>query len=396
MAVQSAIGHAVSNAITVLDYLHAPAVGFYFIAAVIYGVATLQKPSSKAANGKKRRFSLFLMLLVLISYIAQGIYYLVRAFVTEKKSFAPQHSIIHVLGSILVWTAIHLALSGQEEPAWSPYIGSWVIGALVETTLCILSNAVLPGDVKYHHVLLVLQAFRIACFFGLLITAAFLILAARPEKHADEEHQSLLGNTANGMTNGTANGSTNGSATNGNKPTSYGTTPTDSDDENSEPEDRDKAIKEKQRKRLEEQGGWIGYLKGFALFLPYLWPKDDWKAQVCLLIMGFDIVQDRFLNVLIPRQVGIITDKLTGGGSMPWREVLIWTFLQWLASFAGFGMIKDAVSSFAHPTEHELEADIRTIGKHPCDQLLVQAHLRSCFYSRHESLHGFSHQQGLW
>jgi hypothetical protein len=240
----------------------------------------------------------------------------------------------------LIWTAIQLTLSGRAEPAWSPYIGSWVVGALVEITLCVLSITVLPRDVKYHHILLVLQSFRIACFIGLLVTAAFLILAARPEIRTDEEHQSLLGNTENG----TANGSANGSATNPNKPTSYGTTPTDSDDENAEPEDRDKAIKEKQRKRLEEQGGWIGYLKGFALFLPYLWPKDDWKAQVCLLIMGFDIVQDRFLNVLIPRQVGIITDKLTGGGPMPWKEVLIWTFLQWLASFAGFGMIKDAVS----------------------------------------------------
>jgi hypothetical protein len=359
MAVHSAVGHGVSIATTILDYLHAPAVGFYFVAAVIYSVATLQKPSSKAANGKKRRFSLSLMLLVLLSYITQGIYYVVRAFSTEKRWLAPQHGIIHVLGSILIWTAIQLTLSGQEEPVWRPYIGSWVIGALVEITLCVLFTTVLPGEDKYHQIPLALQSLRIACFVGLLVTAVFLILAARPEKHTDEEHQSLLGSTENGAANGAANGAVNGSATNANKPTSYGTTPTDSEDEEPEPEDRDKAIKEKQRKRLEEQGGWIGYLKGFALFLPYLWPKDDWKAQVCLLIMAFDIVQDRFLNVLIPRQVGIITNKLTEGGPMPWKEVLLWTVLQWLSSFAGFGMIKDAVS-FAHRNKREFETDSLT------------------------------------
>ena len=50
-------------------------------------------------------------------------------------------------------------------------------------------------------------------------------------------------------------------------------------DEETAHTDRDKEIKEQQAKRLEEEGGWLGYLKAFAVFLPYLFPKDDWRVM---------------------------------------------------------------------------------------------------------------------
>ena len=340
----SSARHGAETAAVILDYAHAPAIGFYFVASIIYSLATLQKPSSKAANGRKRRLSLALMLLIIIAYFGQGAFYLIRALTTDDAQ-TPQHSIIHVLGSILIWMCIQLSLVGRDEPVWRPYVGAWVVGALIEIPLLVLYTAALPNSKRdnFHQIPLALQSLRVACFAGLVVNGVFLMVGGRPEKHTDEERQSLLGNAENG--------DANGSAANANKNTTYGSTPasdsTDSaeSDSGTEPEDRDKAIKEKQRKRLEEQGGWLGYLKGFTIFLPYLWPKDDWKAKVCLLILGFDIIQERFLNVLIPRQVGIITDKLTQGGVMPWKAVLLWSFLQWLGSFAGFGLIKDAAST---------------------------------------------------
>ena len=87
--------------------------------------------------------------------------------------------------------------------------------------------------------------------------------------------------------------------------------------------DKDKEIKEKQRKRLEAEG-WVGYIKGFAMFLPHMWPTRDRKGQLCVLVILTDIVLDRFLKVLRPRQMGIITDKLTQHAPMPWGDLLLW------------------------------------------------------------------------
>jgi hypothetical protein len=77
-------------------------------------------------------------------------------------------------------------------------------------------------------------------------------------------------------------------------------------------EDEDDEIKKLQKKRLQEQGGWWGYLKGFLIFLPHIWPYNDRGVQLWLLVMIVSIVIERFLTVLIPRQLGIITDALAG------------------------------------------------------------------------------------
>ncbi|KAF2181079.1 hypothetical protein K469DRAFT_264785 [Zopfia rhizophila CBS 207.26] len=102
--------------------------------------------------------------------------------------------------------------------------------------------------------------------------------------------------------------------------------------------DADKEIKEQQCKHLEEEGGWFGYLKVFAIFLPYLWPEEDWKIQLCFIIRGPNLVKDRVPNILIPHQTGTIIDMLaSGSGTVPWKHIALWIFYAWITSFGGFG-----------------------------------------------------------
>src|SRR5690242_13776690 len=56
------------------------------------------------------------------------------------------------------------------------------------------------------------------------------------------------------------------------------------DDSDSEDDDDEAEIKKKREERLKETGGWIGYLKDFGIFVPYLVPRKDFKVQLCLLI----------------------------------------------------------------------------------------------------------------
>lgn len=84
----------------------------------------------------------------------------------------------------------------------------------------------------------------------------------------------------------------------------------DQEDHSDEEDEDDKEIKELQQKRVLQEGGWLGYLKGFAIFLPYILPYKDRFTQFWILIMISCVVVQRFLTVMIPRQFGNITEAL--------------------------------------------------------------------------------------
>jgi ABC-type transport system involved in Fe-S cluster assembly fused permease/ATPase subunit len=166
-----------------------------------------------------------------------------------------------------------------------------------------------------------------------MLDAFIILITKQAEVSTDEEQQSLLGKPANGSSAQNANG-TYGAISQENS----------SDDDEAESEDDDKDVKNAQAKRLEEEGGWFGYLKGFAIFLPYLFPKDDWKVMACLGLRLIHMIQERFLNLLTPRQLGIITTKLqhsyeTQSGVMPWKDIGLWVLFSYINSYAGLGII---------------------------------------------------------
>jgi hypothetical protein len=116
------------------------------------------------------------------------------------------------------------------------------------------------------------------------------------EKSTDEETRSLLGST------------------NSDSSTAYGSVPCgdddqENDDECSDEED-DKEIKMLQKQRLEEAGGWLGYLKTLLVFLPIILPYKHRPTQMWIVVLGFCIVLQRGLTLLIPRQYGILTEAI--------------------------------------------------------------------------------------
>ncbi|KAF2761435.1 P-loop containing nucleoside triphosphate hydrolase protein, partial [Pseudovirgaria hyperparasitica] len=79
-----------------------------------------------------------------------------------------------------------------------------------------------------------------------------------------------------------------------------------------------------QLRRVAEAGGWWGYIKLYAIFLPHLWPAKDRRMQLFLFAIGLTIIAGRAFHVLVPRQLGIVVDALTassGTGILPWKEI---------------------------------------------------------------------------
>lgn len=129
--------------------------------------------------------------------------------------------------------------------------------------------------------------------------------------------------------------------------TSYGTHPprdTDYDSDTftqgSEEDDDVIDIKRERAKRLNEKGGWWGYLADFSIFVPFLVPKKDRKVQLCILLCLTCIVATRAFNILVPRQLGIVADKLLAKEN-PFHALLVWLGLSMMSHDILIGFVVD-------------------------------------------------------
>lgn len=68
---------------------------------------------------------------------------------------------------------------------------------------------------------------------------------------------------------------------------------------------------------------WWEYIRGYGVFFQYVYPKKSLKLQaLCLLCVALVLAQ-RVINVLVPLQIGYVTNALARG-EMPWKSL---TFL---------------------------------------------------------------------
>lgn len=173
-----------------------------------------------------------------------------------------------------------------------------------------LTNLVFDGQKGFKHDIwatlqLVSLIFRVALTWAAII-CSFTSSSASVESGTWEETQALL--DPENLGNPAHYSATQSIA-------SADATEVDDDDglSDADSDEDEKEIKELQQKRLREQGGWIGYLGGFLTFLPHLLPYKDRFTQKWLLLMVACVSTERVLTLMIPRQLGAITDVLGGG-----------------------------------------------------------------------------------
>jgi ABC-type multidrug transport system fused ATPase/permease subunit len=306
-------------AIALFEYVHAPAVGFYYLGTCAFSLCILQK--TRAIPQTRRWSILLLMVMILVAYVAEVLYYFSRA-TGERDYEAPEPAAIRCLGSILVWSPLTCLIWSGKSLRWHAFFGAVVLQFAFETTICLMAAFSIPAEYRQKNAPVVIEGVRAILSLLLLLNAFVILVTKQAEVCTDEERQALLGNQANHSENGT-----------------YGTTT-----DEAAPKDYDKDVKAQQAKRLEEEGGWFGYLKGFAVFLPYLFPRDDWKVMGCLFLRLIYMLQKRVFNLLRPRQLGIITTELqnsyeTRSGVMPWKDIGLWVLYSWVNSYGGLRAI---------------------------------------------------------
>jgi ATP-binding cassette, subfamily B, vacuolar membrane transporter HMT1/ACLQ len=153
-------------------------------------------------------------------------------------------------------------------------------------------------------------------FLGSLIAFYYLfvvVLKGRKEKvrHAEETTGLLSGQqTPNGFANGSANG--------------YGTHVPAGKRGRGHGEERDQPSWV--RPTTIPTRTWWEYVRGYSIFFPYLWPSKDRRLQIVVIICIVIVALQRGLNVLVPYQVGVITDDLSGENGavhMPWKAIVV-------------------------------------------------------------------------
>jgi ATP-binding cassette, subfamily B, vacuolar membrane transporter HMT1/ACLQ len=84
---------------------------------------------------------------------------------------------------------------------------------------------------------------------------------------------------------------------------------------------------------------WWEYIRGYSIFFPYLWPSKDRSLQLIVVLCFGLVILQRGINVLVPYQIGVITDSLTaqnGDSSLvPWQAILLYIFYRVLQGSNG-------------------------------------------------------------
>lgn len=331
-------------ALRVLHYATPLLVLTYLTIARMIAKCLLHRPSKRKASQTTRYTVIAILGFITATEVAQAVSYFTESLLYHGR-WASQDTAIYILASVFVYGSTSIGLLENSKPLWHPILGAGLIAATTEIPLTALQAVVEPGYNQFTFSRIALHVARSAALVGGCLFGFFTALRNRRNtaNSKRDETAPLLDNGVNGTSG--VNGSVQ-------KP-AYGSLSQSSDDaesdisvdsDDSEEPQNVKELKAQQKKRLEEAGSWLEYLKGFKIFVPMLLPsKKDRLVRICLGLITVVLIADRFLNVLVPRQLGIIAEKLTqshGNGVFPWRDVGLWMLYTWLNSGAGVDLIK--------------------------------------------------------
>lgn len=244
----------------------------------------------------------------------------------------------YILLSVLVWGGLSISLIDTAKPIWHPYLGAWLFGLAFEIVLLFTTT---PLDSRVlTDIITAILSLRVLSILILCIVCIWLITEGiKPKEEATvQEDRPLLAECPDA---------------NVPKPPNYGAAPAtvrddaddDEDDDGSdedEPPEHLKEAKEQQRKRLQERGSYLAFLSDFKILIPLVWPSRNLKVQLCLLFTLVNLLAGRVWNVLIPRQLGLLTNALTesaGTGEVPYQPLLLWMLFTYLSSSAGISLL---------------------------------------------------------
>jgi len=314
---------------SVLAGLHYACAGAVPFAALLSTVITINaSPAADQRSSHRNIISSPIQLLVTATYVFETIIVISR----HGDAFGADNAyLVHLLLSTLTWAT----LCGLNIATHTSLIAIGAMSLCLElplTTLFGILNTWTPSDT----VAFVSQVIRD------ILVAVVLLLATRQSslKPSDPaESQPLFGDQA--PTNGSYDGSAN--VVKAKRTSVHDESCSDNDETDEDEYSEDAAlIKKRRAELLKERGGWLGYLRDFKVFTPYIVPKNDYQVQLCYLACVLCLVAGRVLNVLVPAQLGRVADHLSNG-EPPYRTLAIYLVLCLAAHKPGLALVEALV-----------------------------------------------------
>ena len=122
---------------------------------------------------------------------------------------------------------------------------------------------------------------------------------------------------------------------------------------------------------------WWEYVKGYSLFFPYLWPAKSMRLQIVVIVCFGLVLMQRVVNVLVPYQVGVITNILSGetgaNWKTPWGAICLYIFYRLLQG--GTGLLGAARSTLWIPIGQYSYKELSTAAFEHVHSLSLDFHL---------------------
>ncbi|KAK7953077.1 hypothetical protein PG988_013771 [Apiospora saccharicola] len=321
-----------------LHYVTPIAIGLYLVVAKTLASCFLQKPKGSARLASTQRWRNIAILLCIATHstVAAELVSAIYQAVTQPSVSPPQDYVVYLILLFLVLLSLTVGLTEDAKPIWRIYLGAWVMALGLEASLLALRLTTTEARGFHAMIQIVSEMLRVGLFLTLTVAGAWFQWSDSRRRimlaDDDDEAEALLPSDSDADSDSDSEGSEGGEA--------YGF-PEDSDGE--DPEDH-RRLRKQQLGRLKAAGSWFNYLKAYKIFLPMLWPSGDRGIQVCLAVAALAVMAERALNLLVPRQLGIIGEELAAGagdGQMPWKSIGLWILFAALRSEAGLPMVKE-------------------------------------------------------
>lgn len=232
-----------------------------------------------------------------------------------------------MVASFFVYSLVLISLVDTKPSPTAAHVVTWVFGLLVEVVLLGATLAVYTsphrepraddpyggklrrGITKWEAVEVVLDLSRVLLILALLSFYTLFVVLRRVKQRRSDRAETGDPSETTTLLNGnhTENGSVNGN--------------TAESQSKEEPSgwSRPTTVPSK---------SWWEYIRGYSLFFPYLWPAKSLRLQVTVVICFTLVMVARVINVLVPYQVGVITNKLSGDDGdrsrVPWGGICLY------------------------------------------------------------------------
>ncbi|EEP82488.1 conserved hypothetical protein [Uncinocarpus reesii 1704] len=229
--------------------------------------------------------------------------------------------------SCLLWFVNLLWYIDSAAPTAYPFYGTWAMYLAAEVLFLLVTLRLqLPRTSSE----VLIGTFRLSLLVTLILTASGSRFVLTGKGGRDEENTPLL--IAQGEPRpiqGTYGSCENNSAAQSDVDASSKT------NGRSDLSPEDDLVDDGDRKTLWDI---VEFLRAF---LPFFWPSGEPGRQLLYVGIGGCLVVERVMNVIIPLQLGLITNLLTkSDGVVPWKEIAIFIALRFLDSSGGLTALR--------------------------------------------------------